>query len=255
LKIIAPGQIKNCSMAAFIFAIGVFALVHCDAAESRNSANDLKLSAHGIIEGFIGFQSEIPKSPIADDAGMQRDLLEVDRKSGGLRYAVVYLMRTNRPAASVKAPTEKAAMDQQNHEFTPRVIAVQAGQPVVFSNSDPANHNVRTTASVKQNELNVFTGIDGKYEHRFVVEPEYRPVRLGCDIHPWMRGWIFIFDHPYFAVTDERGRFRFSQVPPGDYQLHIVQPDIRYREQRNLVISESATNRIETVIRQKGLRL
>jgi plastocyanin len=185
---------------------------------------------------------------------MRRDLLEVDRKSGGLRHVVVYLARTDGHAAPVKAPAEKAVMDQQNHEFIPRVIAVLLGQPVVFSNSDPANHNVRTTASERKNQFNVFTGVDGRYEHQFVVEPEYRPVRLGCDIHPWMTGWVFVFDHPLFAVTDERGRFRISQVPQGDYKLQIIQPDVRYREQRNVSVRDTATNRIEIVIEQKDLR-
>ena len=60
-----------------------------------------------------------------------------------------------------------------------------AGQPVKFTNSDPANHNVRTAVTERTNQFNVFTGADGSYTHRFTPQPE--PIRVGCDIHPWMR--------------------------------------------------------------------
>ena len=227
---------------------------------SQSIAAEQPGSQHGVfgtIEGMIRFEGEASKSSIPDDAGVSRDVLEVDRKTGGLRYVVVYLDRTNRsvlPSSALKSSTEKSVMDQQNHEFTPRIIAVRQGQAVVFSNSDPANHNVRTTASVKTNQFNVFTGIDGKYEHRFVVEPEYRPIRLGCDIHPWMRGWVFVFDHPHFAVTDEAGKFRIASVPPGEYQLHILQPDIRYRTQQNIVVKAGESLSVERVVRHDGKR-
>jgi plastocyanin len=227
--------------------------LHADAAEPKQSASDLKQPAHGKVEGFVTFRGEIPKSSTPDDAGVRRDLLDVDRKTGGLRHVLVYLTRTNAPAPSTATPARKPVVDQQNHEFTPRVIAVQQGQSILFSNSDPANHNVRTTASVKENEFNVFTSVDGKYEHRFVIEPAYRPIRLGCDIHPWMRGWVFVFDHPNFAVTDERGAFRIDSVPPGEYKLMIQQPDIRYARHRNVTVSIQEPTKIKIEIRVENL--
>jgi plastocyanin len=209
----------------------------------------------GSIEGIVTFMGEIPKSTTSDDAGVRHDLLEVDKETRGLRHVLVYLTRVDGSAISHK-PTESAGrlpakllVDQVDYAFTPRVLAMRQGEAVTFKNSDPANHNVRAVASNRANEFNVFTGVDGKYEHRFAMEPKYQPVRLGCDIHPWMWGWIFVFDHPYFSITDEAGRFRIAGVPPGEYQLHIVQPDIGHRDQRKLNINANQISKVEVVVR------
>jgi plastocyanin len=207
----------------------------------------------GSVEGVVRFHGDIPKSSTADDAGVRHDLIEVDGKTRGLRYVVVYLTRVDGGTLSGQRTnsSEKLLMAQVDYAFRPRVLAVQQGEAVTFTNSDPANHNVRTTASTKTNEFNVFTGVDGKYEHRFELEPQQRPVRLGCDIHPWMRGWIYVFGHPYFTVTDENGRFRIAAVPRGEYLVHVVQPDIGHTEQRKVSINGTESSKLDFVIRRE----
>jgi plastocyanin len=200
----------------------------------------------GSVEGVVTFQGEVPRSRIPDDAGVRHDLLYVDRESRGLRYVAVWLAadRTTLTNRLTEEPLKPALMDQLDHQFVPRVLAVRAGQPVKFTNSDPANHNVRTASSQPTNEFNVFTGIDGSYTHRFVAVPQQSPVRLGCDIHPWMRGWIYVFDHPHFAVTDEQGRFRINSVPPGRYKLLLRQPDIRFIAEREVAVAPGEVARV-----------
>jgi plastocyanin len=210
----------------------------------------------GRIEGLVTFSGKIPKSAVADDAGERRELLRVDPRTRGVKDVVVWLTPAGQATQSVAVAsnTAPAVMDQLDHEFLPRVLAVVAGQPVKFSNSDPANHNVRTMASVAGNHFNVFTGPDGSYTHRFAVEPGHQPVRTGCDIHPWMRGWIYVFEHPCFAVTDERGRFEIGGVPVGRYKLQYRQPDIRAAGERDLVIAQrrAATVQIEIFVAAPG---
>jgi hypothetical protein len=46
-------------------------------------------------------------------------------------------------------------------------------------------------------------------------------IKVTCDAHPWMTGWLVVTDHPFVAVTDERGAFKIDGVPPGSYQLQI----------------------------------
>ena len=193
----------------------------------------------GVLEGTITFRGEVPKARIPDDAGIYRDLVRVEPQTRGLKDAVVWLLpsKTNSERRVIEEKKEPAQMDQADHQFVPRVLAVQAGQPVKFTNSDPANHNVRTSSPVRTNEFNVFTGIDGSYVHRFALNPDGRPVRLGCDIHPWMRGWIYIFEHPFFAVTDEHGKFRIERVPAGEYTAIIEQPDLNYSERKRVAIA------------------
>jgi plastocyanin len=205
----------------------------------------------GSIEGVVTFHGDIPKSTTADDAGVRHDLLEVDAATRGLPHVVLYVTRSD--GAKLSGPSNlprELLMDQADYAFTPQVLAVREGEVVTFKNSDPANHNVRARARNRTNEFNVFTGVEGKYEHRFMTETNYRPVRLGCDIHPWMAAWIFVFDHPFFAVTDERGRFRISSLPPGDYDVHVVQPAIAHQEQRKVRVSVNGTSKLEIVIRR-----
>lgn len=221
---------------------------------ANHAAEEIKSEA-GSVEGIVIFSGDIPKRSIPDDAGVRRDLLQVDQKTHGVESVVAWLdvVTAARPSPMTN-PAPPAIMDQLGHEFVPRVIAVRSGQEVKFINSDAANHNVRTASSVLANEFNVFTGIEGSYKRRFVADPRQRPVRVGCDIHPWMRGWVYVFDHPYFAVTDSEGRFRIPSVPAGRYVLVIRQPDIRYASERTITVEAAKTTRVEVQLSAKDVR-
>ena len=54
--------------------------------------------------------------------------------------------------------------------------------------------------------------------------PRAGAVRVDCDAHGWMEGWIYVVDNPYYAVTGADGKFSITDVPPGDYTLVAVQP-------------------------------
>jgi hypothetical protein len=160
---------SSCQMnrSTAFFACALLAIIASCLFHIPALARDADEPAVGVLEGLVIFRGEIPKSATPDDAGIRRDLLEVDVETRGLRNVVAYLT----PASDSKAPLfsvdagkksgQKPLVDQENNEFTPRIIAVEQGQTVVFGNSDPANHNVRTTASMTKNQFNIFTGIDG----------------------------------------------------------------------------------------------
>jgi plastocyanin len=202
----------------------------------------------GSVEGVVTFRGEIPKAANADDTGVHRALLEVDRETRGLRYVVAWLLLADGTSNYAPAPTiekPRITVDQQDYAFVPRVIAVREGEPVSFTNSDPANHNVRTASGVAKNEFNVFTGAGGNYEHRFAVTPRRHPIQLTCDIHPWMRGWVYVFVHNHFAVTDKRGSFRIPSVAPGNYKLLLEQPDISYTHEQTITVTKDQPTKLE----------
>jgi hypothetical protein len=47
---------------------------------------------------------------------------------------------------------------------------------------------------------------------------------ITCNIHPWMKGWVRVFDHPYYCLTDENGGFSLTLVPAGDHRLKVWHP-------------------------------
>ncbi|MBI2925866.1 MAG: hypothetical protein HYY24_09205 [Verrucomicrobia bacterium] len=220
-----------------------------------------KTEALGSIEGLVTYRGENLKSRYADEEGHYRDLLEVDPKSRGVRYVVVFLggdeaglKRTDPPTNNVPAASPPVLIDQKDYIFVPHLIAVRAGQAVRFTNSDAANHNVRTSAAHAKNFFNVFTGNGHAYEHRFVAEAPGRSIPLGCDIHPWMRGWVYVFDHAFFAVTDEQGRFAIPNVPAGRHKLVLQQPDVEWREERSIEVTTNAATQAKVEMEREKFR-
>lgn len=213
------------------------------------------ISQCGQVTGTVRFNGDVPKSPVTDNSGVPRPLLSVDPKSRGLQDAVVYLVGdfpTQRPPDAAAKP---AIIDQEHETFVPRVLALRDGQRVRFKNSDGGNHNVRTATLDPRNEFNVFTGAGGGYEHAFHADPKQRPVRIGCDLHPWMQAWIYVFEHPYFAVTDEQGRFEIKDVPPGAYWLVVRQPDGGLSHEQPLIIRANEAARIDVRFTQDDMKI
>src|SRR5262249_11292399 len=112
-------------------------------------------------------------------------------------------------------PSSPVEIDQKGCVYTPRVAGAQTGQTIEFVNSDPIMHNVHSTpADVKSWNLNLpKQGVEREVK---VAKPEVM-IPMKCDVHPWMRGYLGVLDHPYFAVTGADGKFTLPNVPAGEY--------------------------------------
>ena len=102
--------------------------------------------------------------------------------------------------------------------YSPRVVGVQVGQPLVFVNDDPVMHNIHAMGD--SNGFNA--GMPGKDQRitRIFETPEVM-LKMKCDVHPWMTAWIGVVGNPYFAVTGRKGDFDLEKVPPGDYGVEV----------------------------------
>lgn len=190
------------------------------------------------IQGRVTYDGSIPRPIPVPEAGLNRAVLEVDPMTKGLRGAVIWLEGVPAEAAAVRpapAGVEPVLIDQQNFFFVPHVVAVEAGRPVEFRNRDNANHGVHATAIDRANTFNVVTPTGGRHVQKFAASKT--PVAIGCPLHPAMAAWIYVFDHPFFAVTDEGGRFRLPPVPPGPYTLQVRQPDGGFRHQQAVTVT------------------
>ena len=106
-------------------------------------------------------------------------------------------------------------MDQRNERFVPHVLAITTGTTVEFPNSDRIFHNVFSLSKPARFDL-------GRYpvgRSKSVRFDKPGIVRVFCDIHSHMNAFILVFSHPYFALTDEDGRYRIEDVPAGTYNV------------------------------------
>jgi plastocyanin len=187
------------------------------------------------VAGVVRFTGEVPPAQkiIASDGRtiLHNDLV-VDPKSRGLRDVVAVL--ENGPVQPKLAKSKPVLVDQRDMVFVPRVVAVQHGQAVVFDNSDNCNHSVMASSVLKANNFNLFV-LQGKpYEH--VFEPQKHPIPIGCALHPWMRAWVYVAPHPWFAISDAQGQFQIKDVPPGKYTLWVRHPDTGLQERREVEV-------------------
>jgi plastocyanin len=214
------------------------ASVVCAAALSTASAQPPKWVA---VKGQVVLpkEQEIPVPPNLVVAGVPQCLAKgplkdekvlVDPKSRGIKNVVVWL----RPAdpdfkakfkpedihpADAKRKPQDVVIDQPCCLFTPRVTAARVGDTIVVKNPAPVNHNFFWTSANNGNlNVNIPPGLKHVFAQPLVAEAS--PIQYKCTVHPWMTGYVRIFDHPYYAVTDADGRFEIKNAPAGAW--HIV---------------------------------
>jgi hypothetical protein len=118
---------------------------------------------------------------------------------------------------SFKSATTPVLLDQNGCHYKPHVLGVMVNQPISITNSDPTNHNIhfRPTKNPDWNQAQANGA--GPMTHKLAVSEILVPVK--CDQHPWMRSFVGVMKHPFFAVSAEDGSFTISGVPPGKYTV------------------------------------
>jgi plastocyanin len=106
-------------------------------------------------------------------------------------------------------------MAQESKRFTPRVLIVPRQGTVEFPNNDPVYHNVFSVSGANRFDLGLYRS--GASKSRSFGEPGL--VRVYCNIHPQMVGFLLVVDTAFAAVTDRDGGFRFDGVPAGSWTL------------------------------------
>jgi|GEM_PF-833096 len=138
---------------------------------------------------------------------------------GGLADVLVYV-KEGLPNLPFPAPTNTHSIRIQGYEYQPYITAVQTGQPIRWETDVNLNFHPTPTNPANR-EFNRVLDPGRPVEAKFTA-PEFF-LRTKDDVHPWLFGYVSILPHPYFAVTDAEGRFRFPQpLPPGKYTLAAV---------------------------------
>ena len=130
---------------------------------------------------------------------------------------VVAWLQNPPPGAPTMAGSGNVQMDQKECVFTPRIVVVPHGATVEFLHSGRLLHNLHSVP--KENASFNRTQPKGRTIPISFARPEF--VRIDCDLHSWMRAWVVVAEHPYYAITDAQGRVRFDNLPAGSYTLQF----------------------------------
>jgi len=157
-------------------------------------------------------------------------------KTKGIRWAFAWLTAEDAGAKLAIHPDlravkpERVEMDQPCCVFIPHALGLREGQELHVKNSAPVPHDVRWAGSPRINPPgDVLVPGRGAYTIKGLRQ-DRMPILVSCNIHFWMKAYVRVFDHPYFAVTDENGKFTIPAAPAGRCRLVIWHEAAGYRD-------------------------
>ena len=179
----------------------------------------------GSVSGTITFQGPAIKLPPLDMSAdpacpaqpQTSDAIVINQEK--LANVFVYV-KGGLPAGKLPVPTQPAILDQKGCRYVPHILGVMAGQPLRITNSDAADHNVHAMATT-----NAAWNESQKPKDPAIMKTFSKPemmVAMQCNQHPWMRAYVNVMAHPYYAVSAPDGKFEIANLPPGEYTLVAV---------------------------------
>ena len=182
----------------------------------------------GTVTGKVAFAGDKPKMATLDmsanpacerahKGSPQKSEEVVVNENGTLKYVFVWVKSGLPTDKQWAVPTNQVSLDQNGCMYRPHVIGLMTGQNFEVKNSDPTNHNIHPMPTVNPDWNESQSPGQPPMTKSFARQEVMIPVK--CNVHPWMRGYIAVFKHPYFAVTGKDGSFDLSNLPPGTYTI------------------------------------
>jgi plastocyanin len=211
-------------------------------------------SASASLSGVVKFEGVAPK-PTRIDMSSDPNCLKahpapattedmVTGTNSGLENAVVFVS-DGLEGRTFQLPAEPAILEQKGCTYTPHVIALQTNQKLKVVNSDSTTHNIHPTP-VNNREWNMSQPPGVPIEQTFAREEIAIPVK--CNVHPWMRGYIAVFKHPYFAVTGKDGSFELKDLPGGTYTITVWHGKLGTQSQK-VTVGVGQTQKLEFIFK------
>ena len=183
----------------------------------------------GDVKGKIKFDGKAPKmKPLRMDADPvcvansdiqpRKEWLVLD-ENNGVKNVLVYVKESKSGSLlkNYDTPKEAAVIDQKGCVYIPHVLGVMVGQQLDILNSDGTLHNIHALPKVNKEFNKAMPRSKKQMSVKF--DKVEAPFKIKCDVHPWMGAFLGVFEHPYFAVTDDSGSYTISGLAPGKYIL------------------------------------
>jgi hypothetical protein len=208
-----------------VWVLFLLALCCAGKAGAQSEYTTITVDNGGTITGTVKWAGPIPKIPklpvtknadLCDPDSLKvRDLerLEID-SDGGVANTVVFLRDITKGKA-MDLPDARQHLDQHTCRYVPHIMLVPQGGKLQIKSSDPVLHTVQMSGAASNS-------IPFPFQNQFISVTLQRNgvVELKCNAgHVWMNANVIVVKHPYYAVTDEHGYFKLSDVPPGEYEI------------------------------------
>ena len=244
---------------------------------------EVTVTEGGTLSGTVTLVGEIPKPKgynlttlpdaiycgrISDGRGW-RLLQPFDAgEDGAFRHVVVRLedIDKGKPFGEYQPPRIEA----RDCRFIPFVNVVRDHHDVVVVNMDPAMHDIQAYETSHLGPRVLFNvplptstrypheaGLSAHFNKHYEGEPVAQTVRMTkgrqiftmqCGFHAYMESWALVVDHPYYAITDEEGRFRIGDIPPGTYRVTIWHPYVRESHEQAVTIKPNENSTVQVAV-------
>ncbi|MGH9799008.1 MAG: carboxypeptidase regulatory-like domain-containing protein, partial [Blastocatellia bacterium] len=217
-------MISRRMIAVFLLALSVLASVACSSKEeavpTATGPTWKPTGNEGNVTGTIVFAGAAPaprKLDMSNDSACGETLAnDVLVANGKLQNVFVYV-KSGLPEANFEVPAAEVTLDQKGCLYVPRVLGIQVGQSLKIVNSDQTTHNVHAVAKFNREWNETQSKGQSPVIKKFTKPETLIPV--GCNMHSWMRAYVGVLSHPFFAVSGADGSFSIKGLPPGEYEL------------------------------------
>lgn len=181
-----------------------------------------------VLAGTIMVNGPIPKppriemsaDPVCFELNPRAQLKWIVTNGNRLQNALVYIKNSAAfEAYRFELPDSEVVLQRRNCEYSPHVLALRVGQRLAIVNSDQTVHNTHPTPKLNQ-EWNASQAPQSPPLMKTFTRSELL-IAFKCNQHPWERAYVSVFDHPFFAVSDELGNFEIRGLPAGTYTLVV----------------------------------
>lgn len=221
----------------------------------RKPAITVEAQSGGSLTGTVKFEGTPPK-PTKIDMSFDPNCTKahptpavteevVTNPNGGLANVVVYVA-DGLGGQTFQPPAQPVVLEQKGCVYVPHVVALQANQKLDVVNSDVTTHNIHPSPA-NNREWNMSQPHGVPIEQTFARQEVAIPVK--CNVHPWMKGYIAVLKHPYFAVTDKDGHFEVKGLPPGTYAIDAWQEKFG-TQTKKVTVAAGQNQNLEFVFKQ-----
>ena len=196
------------------------------AATSAGGYETTAVADGGSVGGTITLSGPVPKllprkigkdPQVCGTAERESQKLIVNG-TGALRNAVVIVEGVKRGKAMATA-AQNAEIDQKKCEYSPHVQVMAVNGEIALRNSDPILHNIQFFQGDNSLFFNIAQPVQGQVNKHKLEKAG--TIYVECAVHGWMQGNVVVVDNPYYAVTDENGKFAIADLPAGKYQIKV----------------------------------